>query len=140
MTEPSGIQAVDSLSANEFQVELNGEIATGIFAVRGLQVRSVDFSSGKLTIVPLTIAKMVQRDPGLPFNQWTRDTLASPASMVTREIAVVAMDEGIETRRWVLKDAWISAISFSDFDSGSDTLIEETLTIHHSGIEEIWPE
>lgn len=137
--EPSGIQAVDSLSASEFQVEINGEIATGIFGVSGIHIRSVDLTAGRLVNKPLTIVKMVQQDPRLPFNRWTQETLANPTSKVTREIAVVAVDEGKETRRWVYKEAWISDIAFSDFDSGSQALVEEQLIIQHNGVEEIWP-
>jgi hypothetical protein len=141
MTEEyTGIKAIDSLSANEFRVEIDGETATGIFGVSGLHIRSVDLTAGRLVNQPLTITKMVQQNPDLPFNRWTRETLANPTSKVTREIAVVAMDEGVETRRWVYKDAWISDIAFSDFDKSRDVLIEECLTIQHVGVEEIWPE
>lgn len=137
--DSSGIRAVDSLSANEFHVEIDGEVATGIFGVSGIHIRHVDLSVGKLVPQPITITKMVQQAADLPFNQWTRETLANSTTKVTREIAIVAMDEGVETRRWVCADAWISDIAFSDFDTGSDMLIEERLTIHHSGVEEIWP-
>lgn len=137
--ELTGIQAVDSLSANEFQIEIDGEVATGIFGVSGLHIRSVDLTAGRLVNKPLTIIKMVQQNPDLPFNRWTRDTLANQTTKVTRDIAVVAMDEGTETRRWVYKEAWISDIAFSDFDSGSEILIEERLIIQHNGVEEIWP-
>ena len=137
--ESTGIQAIDSLSANEFRVEIDGVVATGIFGVSGMHIRSVDLTAGRLVNHPITIVKMVQQDPNLPFNQWTRETLANPTAKITREIAVVAMDEGIETRRWVYKNAWISDIAFSDFDSSRYELIEERLTIQHSGVEEIWP-
>ncbi|MBN1562374.1 MAG: phage tail protein [Anaerolineae bacterium] len=140
MQDVSGIRAIDSLSANEFQVEIDGEVAAGIFGVSGIHIRHVDLTAGKLVPQPLTITKMVQQDAALPFNQWTHETLANPTTKVTREIAVVAMDDGVETRRWVYKDAWISDIAFSDFDTARDELIEERLTIHHGGVEEIWPE
>jgi phage tail-like protein len=138
--EQTGIQTLDSLSANEFRVEINGVAASGIFGVSGLRVRSVDLVAGRLVNQPLVIVKMVQRDPALPFNQWTRETLVNSTAKVTRQIAVVAMDEGNETRRWVFKDAWISEIAFSDFDTSRDELIEEQLTIQHGGVEEIWPQ
>jgi phage tail-like protein len=138
--EQSGIKAIDSLSANEFRVEVNGEVATGIFGVSGLHIRHVDLTAGRLVNQPLTISKMVQQDPALPFNQWTRETLDNPTAKVTRDVAVVAMDEGVETRRWVYKNVWITDIAFSDFDSGDDALIEERLTLQHDGVEEIWPE
>jgi hypothetical protein len=83
---------------------------------------------------------MVQRDPALPCNQWTRETLTNSTTKVTRDVAVVAMDEGVETRRWVFKEAWISDITFSDFDTSSEELIEECLTIQHGGVEELWPD
>jgi len=138
--ETSGIRAVDSLSANEFRVEINGSTATGIFGVSGLHIRSVDLTAGRLVNSPLTITKMVQHDPNLPCNQWTRETLATPTAKVTRQLVVVALDEGVETRRWVFKDAWISDIAFSDFNASSDELIAERLTIQHGGAEEIWPQ
>jgi len=50
------------------------------------------------------------------------------------------MDEDNETRRWVYKDAWISDIEFSDFDSASDELIAEKLLLQHGGVDELWPE
>src|SRR5574340_428014 len=96
--EFSGIKAIDSLSANEFQIEIDGEVATGIFGVSGLHIRSVDLTAGRLVHQPLIITKMVQQNPTLPFNRWTRETLANPTSKVTRQIAVVALDDGVETR------------------------------------------
>ncbi len=138
--ETTGIHAIDSLSANEFHVEINGEVATGIFGVSGIYTRHVDLTAGKLIHQPVTITKMVQRNPKLPFNEWVSETLAHPTSKITREIAIVAMDDGVETRRWVYREAWISAVSFSDFDSGSEELVEERLVVQHSGVEERWPE
>jgi phage tail-like protein len=141
MTEEfSGIRAIDSLSSNEFQVEIDGEVASGIFGVSGLHIRCVDLAAGRLVHQPLTITKMVQQDPDLPFNRWVRETLENSTSKVTCQIAIVAMDEGVETRRWVYQDAWISDIAFSDFDKAHSVLIEERLTIQHSGVEQIWPE
>ncbi|MCL4239083.1 MAG: phage tail protein [Anaerolineae bacterium] len=139
MAETStSIQAVDSLSANEFHVEINGMAVSGVFGVSGLYSRRVDLEAGKLVNPPVLITKMVQRDPDLPFNAWLRETLANPTARIVRQIAVVAMDEGVETRRWVLRDAWISAVGYSDFDSGSDQLIEERITVQHGGIEVVW--
>jgi hypothetical protein len=137
--ESTGIKAIDSLSANEFKVEIDGEAANGIFGISGLCTRCVDLTAGRLIHQPLKITKMVQQDAQLPINRWTRETLANPTSKITREVAIVALDEGVETRRWVFREAWISDISFSDFDKGHETLIEERLTIQHSGVDEIWP-
>lgn len=133
------VTSVDSLSANEFQVEINGLMAEGVFGVSGLCVRCIDLEKQKIVQRPLIITKMVQHNSANAFNQWTRDTLANPTAKIARELAIVAMDEHVETRRWVYKDAWISCIEFSDFDSSSGTLVEERLTIQHAGVEEIWP-
>lgn len=138
-SEATGVHEVDSLSANEFHVEIDGQKVGGIFGVSGLHIRSVDLSAGRLVHLPLTITKMVQRDPALPFNRWVRETLANPTAKVTREVAVVAADEGRETRRWVYKGAWISDVAFSDFDTSQQTLVEERITIQHQGVEEVWP-
>jgi hypothetical protein len=46
--EQSGIQLADSLSANEFRVEINGEEISGVFAVRGLHIRCVDIANRQM--------------------------------------------------------------------------------------------
>jgi hypothetical protein len=128
----TGLKAVDSLSAYEFRVELNGATVSGIFGVRGLSTFRLEDD-----IPPLTIAKMVQQNPALPFNVWTTETLRGHRP--TRDIAIVAVDEGVETRRWIYKDAYIVAIDFSDFDTASSELIEERVMIKATSVEEIWP-
>lgn len=128
----SRTRVVDSLSAYEFQVELNGQPVSGIFSVSGL----TSFV-GEGALPPLTIAKMVQQDPRAPFNVWTRETLNGDRSR--RDVAIVAMDEGVETRRWVYRDATISRISFSDFDTASSELVEERIVIQAALVEELWP-
>lgn len=139
-----GIRAVDSLSANEFRVEINGKAVSGIFAVGGLCPFSLKLDdNGKpigFSYPPLVVTKMVQQDSRLPFNQWVREAIQARGTVLpTREIAIVAMDEGVETRRWVYRNAWISEIKFSDFDTALEYLVEEKITIQHGGVEEIWP-
>jgi hypothetical protein len=139
-----GVRVVDSLSANEFHIEINGQIVTGVFAVNGLTPFCLQVDeAGKpvgIKYPPLIITKMVQQDPTLPFNAWVREAVQARGSVLpTREIAVVAMDEGTETRRWVYGNAWISEVSFSDFDTALEYLVEEKITIRHGGVEEIWP-
>lgn len=137
--ENTGIKAVDSLSSNEFRVELDGVEATGIFAVRGMTLYRAD-DVKQVSRAPLVISKMVQQDPDLPFNRWTRETLANPGKPVTQSLAVVAVDDGVEVRRWIYRDAWISDITLSDFDMARDELVEERLTVQYSRVEEHWPE
>ena len=133
---------IDSLSANEFEVLLDGDRLQGVFRVSGLLPFKLDVkpSLTKLVREPFKLSKMVQRDPQLPFNRWLRDTVASRDDIVrpTRTLEIVAVDDGKETRRWTVKEAWISEISYSDFNSGSSDLIEETVTIHYDDIEEKW--
>lgn len=139
-----GVQAVDSLSANEFVVEVGGERATGIFAVTGLSSYALRMEDGKpvgMDFPPIVVTKMVQQDVTNPFNKWTRETVAARGTRLpTRDVAIVALDEGLETRRWVYRNCWISSIQFSDFDTAIDFLVEEKITIQHGGVEEIWPQ
>lgn len=140
----ANVQVTDSLSSNEFIVEINGERISGIFAVTGLSSYKLRMEDGKpvgMDFPPIVITKMVQQNPALTFNQWTRETVAARGTRLpTRDISIVAMDEGIETRRWIYRKCWISAIEFSDFDTALDFLIEERITIEHGGVEEIWPQ
>jgi hypothetical protein len=126
------LKQVDSLVANEFVVELDGEALEGIFGVQGLV--SFNTAAAEGTFV---ISKMVQRDPNNPINRWVRET--TNATRPTRTVTVVAVDDGVETRRWAAKDAWISRIAYSDFNAGSGELVEEYITIQYSAIEESWP-
>ncbi|NJL93227.1 MAG: phage tail protein [Anaerolineae bacterium] len=139
-----GIRAVDSLTANEFHVQINGQVATGIFAVTGLSSFKLKLDENSKPVgfdyPPLVITKMVQQDPNLPFNQWVREAIQQRGAVLpTREITIVAMDEGAETRRWVFRNAWISSVTFSDFDTAVEYLVEEKITIQHGGVEEQWP-
>ncbi len=133
---------IDSLSANEFEVLIDGERLQGVFRVSGMIPFKLEVKPSMTKIVrdPFKLAKMVQRDPELAFNRWIRDTIAARDDIVrpTRTLAILAVDDGVETRRWTVKEAWISEISYSDFNSGSSDLIEETVTIHYDDIEEKW--
>ena len=117
---------IDSLSANEFEVHLDGERVPGVFRVSGF--------------VPFKLAKMVQRDPALPFNRWIQETLGAKEDIIrpVRSLVVVALDDGIETRRWTVSRAWISEISYSDFNTSSGELVEEVVTLHYEDIQETW--
>jgi hypothetical protein len=136
-------QIIDSLSANEFTVEIDGARAVGILNVTGLVTFKLDVKPAltKLVDEPFKIGKLVQHDAQQPFNVWIRETTHAGGDIVrpTRTLAILALDEGIETRRWTVKGAWISEIAYSKFDTGSSELIEETLTIRFDSIEESWP-
>lgn len=131
--------AVDSLVAHEFEVELSGERLLGVFRIDGLVTFQLNDAGEKLT-QPFQLAKMVQRDANNPFNKWLRETSNTLGSdRPRRELAVVAVDDGIETRRWTIRSAWISEVRYSSFDSGSSEMVEEIVTIHFDSIEESWP-
>ena len=136
---------IDSLSANEFRVEVDGEAVDGIFKVNGLAPYKLDVkqsSALKINKDPITIVKMVRRDPNNVVNRWLRESIATHTDImrVTRTVAVVAVDEGDEIRRWVIKGAWISGVSYSEFNTGSGELVEETLTLQWESVETVWPD
>lgn len=142
--EPINVQAIDSLVANEFEVHLDDEPISGIFSISGLTTFKLDVRvTTSITKMqqPFTIKKMVHRDPYAPFNQWIRDTFAAQDDIVRplRTLSITAVDNGVPTRKWIIKDAWISEVKYSDFDSGSSAMIEETITIQYEDIDETWP-
>lgn len=136
-TAAENVTAVDSLQANEFAVELDGTPVKGVFRVSGLHTFSL---GGGDANTPVVITKMVQRDAALPFNAWLRETVAAGQSTErpTRTLAVVAIDDGEEVRRWTLQDATITAIAYSEFDTGSSDFVEEQVSIRYSNLIETW--
>jgi phage tail-like protein len=138
------MQLLDSLCANEFAFEIEGERIPGIFRVSGLTSFKLDVkttNSMRMIQEPFKIVKMVQRDANAPFNRWLRETVDKKDDIVRpkRTLAVVAIDDGIETRRWTVKGAWITSVSYSDFNSASSEMVEEAVTIQFERIEETWP-
>jgi len=134
---------IDSLSANEFRVEIEGEVVDGVFKIIGLSPFKLEVkqsSALKVLKDPIQIVKMVRRDPNDVVNRWMRESVASHTDImrVTRTIDVVAVDDGEEIRRWQIKGAWISGISYSEFNTGSGELIEETLTLQWASVETVW--
>jgi hypothetical protein len=133
---------IDSLSANEFAVEIEGKRADAILNVTGLISFKLDVkpSLTKLERPTFKIGKLVQHDAQQPFNVWIRETTSARDDIVrpVRTLTILALDEGVETRRWTIQGAWISEIAYSKFDTGSSELIEETLTIQYDHIDESW--
>lgn len=141
MAEKSFERVVDSLVANEFSVEIDGAPVSGIFRVIGFKAYSLPVfdpsSSGagmpKPEVKTVTVTKMVQRDPRTPFNQWLADCEKRGAA-ATRNVTIVAIDDGIETRRWTLKDCVVTDVSYSDFDSASMEMVEERITLAYTEV------
>lgn len=136
----SQFQQIDSLIANEFSFEIEGVAVNGVFRISNLRTYALDDEGNR--IKPLfKVAKMVQRDGNNPFNKWLRETLDARDSdeMPRRDVTVVAVDDGTETRRWTAKGAWIQSVAYSDFDSSSFEMVAEIFTIGYDDIEETWP-
>ncbi len=133
---------IDSLSANEFEVQLDGEVVKGVFRISGLVPFKLEVKPSMTKVVrePFTLSKMVQRDPEVAFNRWLRETVAATddLSRPSRTLEILAIDDGEETRRWTVKGAWISEVAYSDFNTASGDLIEEIVTIHYDEISERW--
>lgn len=131
---------VDSLIANEFAFEIDGEVVSGVFRISNLFTYATD-DNGDRSKPPFEVSKMVERDGNNAFNKWLRETMNArgSADKPSRSVTVVAVDDGVETRRWEAKGAWIQSISYSAFDSSSFEMIAETFVIAYDDIEESWP-
>lgn len=143
MGEVNKMVAVDSLVANEFEVELDGQKVAGVFRISGFVPFKISGSTPtqmQPVHEPFVLAKMVQRDGKNAFNKWLRETVAAKNSSERprRTLAIVAVDDGVETRRWTARSAWICEVRYSDFDSASNLMVEEIFTIHYDAIEETW--
>lgn len=144
MSDDAAMVAVDSLVANEFDVEIDGEKLLGIFRVSGLvsfKLDGTDENNAQVVQPPFVLAKMVQRDGNNTFNKWLRETVNTGPGEAhpRRTVAVVAVDDGTETRRWTAEGAWISEVRYTDFDTGSSDMVEEVVTIHYDTLTETWP-
>ena len=139
---PAGTE-IDSLTANEFALEIEGRRAAGIFKVAGLIPFKLEIKPTVTRLVrdPFKIHKMVQRDPANPFNVWLKETHEAREDIARplRQLAIVALDDGVETRRWTIKGAYISEVAYSEFNTSSGELVEEILTIQYEAIDETWP-
>jgi hypothetical protein len=135
---------IDSLSANEFAVEIDGARVTGVVRVNGLRAFRLEIKPAQTKLMhdAFKLSKLVQHDAENPFNRWLRETLNAKEDIVRpkRTLAIIALDDGRETRRFTVKNAWIGEIAYSDFDSAKSDLVEETLTIYFEDIAISWGE
>jgi hypothetical protein len=135
------MEAIDSLIANEFALEVDGARVNGILRVSGLTTFKMAYGSNQIVNQPFKVAKMVQRDGGSPMNRWIRETRATGenAERPRRTLTILAVDDGTVIRRWTAQGAWISEISYSDFNSASAEMVEETFTIYYNQLDEEFP-
>jgi hypothetical protein len=131
---------VDSLIANEFELHISGENVGGVFGVRNLVTYATDVA-GNRVLPPFEVSKMVQRDGNNAFNKWLRETTSARhgGDKPRRDVTVLAVDDGVVTRKWMAKNAWITKVSYSDFDSASFEMIAETIVISYDDLEEEFP-
>lgn len=134
----NNLVAVDSLVANEFEIHIDNQPMLGVFRVDGMVTFKLD-EAGKRVHQPFRIIKMVQRDANNPFNSWLRATTAANGDKPRRTVTVMAVDDGIETRRWIFKGAWIQQVEYSAFDTASHDMVEEIVTIYYDSLEESFP-
>lgn len=130
--------AVDSLVANEFDILIDNQPMHGVFRIDGLVTFKLN-EHGERVFEPFRIIKMVQRDANNPFNSWLRASTAPNAQKPRRTISILAVDDGIETRRWTVRGAWIQQVTYSAFDTASHDMVEEIITVYYDSIEEAFP-
>lgn len=131
------IVTVDSLVASEFEVMLEDKPIKGVFRVAGLVTYAVD-EHGNRQKPPFILSKMVQQNPHEPINVWLRETLASRhgGERPRRDLQIKAVDDGVVTRIWHVRGAFILSIGYSDFDESSFEMVSETFTIGYEDIED----
>lgn len=122
---------IDSLVANEFALELDGEAVSGIFRISHLRTFATD-ENGERIMPPFEVSKMVQRNADNPFNTWLRETL--DGNSPTRTVTILAIDDAVTTRKWTAHNARITEVSYSDFDTGASEMIQEVYTIAYDSI------
>ncbi len=125
---------LDSLVGNEFEVEINGELASGIFRIDNFVPFSLQ--DGQRIEVPFYLVKLVQRDPNNPINRWLKDS--NSRSNIIRDVTVKAVDDGVVTRTWTFKNAWISEVRYAGFNTASSDLVEEIITVNYEAVTEAW--
>ncbi len=139
-TETSQRVTLDSLVSNEFAFEINGERVGGVLHIGGLVTFHLH-EDGKRLMPPFEVAKIVEREAGTPFNRWLRETLdgRQEINRPRREVTIVAVDDGVVTRRWTAHNAWIQEVRYSSFDSASFDMVAETFVIAYDDMEDSWP-
>jgi hypothetical protein len=139
-TETSQKVMLDSLVSNEFAFEINGQRVNGVLHIGSLVTFRLQ-EDGTRIMPPFEVSKIVERDANTVFNTWLRETIDSrqAASRPRRDVTVVAVDDGVVTRRWTARNAWIREVRYSSFDSTSYEMVSETYVIAYDDMEDSWP-
>ena len=139
-TETSQRVMLDSLVSNEFAFEINGERVNGVLHIGHLVTFRLQ-DDGKRLLPPFEVSKIVERDASSAFNAWLRETIEGrqALSRPRRDVTIVAVDDGVVTRRWTARNAWIQEVRYSAFDSTSFEMVAETYVIAYDDMEDSWP-
>lgn len=139
-TETSQRVMLDSLVSNEFAFEINGERVNGVLHIGHLVTFRLQ-EDGTRVLPPFEVSKIVERDAGSVFNTWLRETIESRQAPARprRDVTIVAVDDGVVTRRWTARSAWIREVRYSAFDSTSFEMVAETYVIAYDDMEDSWP-
>lgn len=139
-TETSQRVMLDSLVSNEFAFEINGVHVNGVLNINHLVTFRLQ-DDGTRLLPPFEVSKIVERDANSVFNTWLRETIENRQSTERprRDVTVVAIDDGVVTRRWTARNAWIREVRYSAFDSTSFEMVAETYVIAYDDMEDSWP-
>jgi hypothetical protein len=139
-TETSQRVMLDSLVSNEFAFEINGERVNGVLHIGHLVTFRLQ-EDGTRILPPFEVSKIVERDANSVFNTWLRETISGREviSRPRRDVTIVAVDDGVVTRRWTARNAWIREVRYSAFDSTSFEMVAETYVIAYDDMEDSWP-
>jgi hypothetical protein len=139
----AAVKRMDSLSANEFAVYLEGIPLRGVLRVAEFKPFKLDVkptTALKALKEPFKLVRLVESDPSSPVNKWLVESINAQTDFdrPKRDLTLVAVDEGIPNRQWLVTGAWISEAAYSSFDSSSREFVEETLTIQWDAIKFEW--
>ncbi len=146
--------------ANEFVVVIGGRESPTVSKVSGLNLGKTDaidvpeggtnvvhrVSSGVVKFQPLTIERYVDgSQDDQEFRQFFETTFyikgkagtsgRGRGSAVRQNGAIIKKHFGQEVLHIAFYDAWVSSMSFTDLDAGATTLMKQTVTLEHDGLE-----
>ncbi len=148
--------------ANEFVVEIGSEESPTISKVSGMSLGKADaveiheggtnvvhkVSSGVVKFDPLTLERYMDgSDDDRRFKEFfeqmfkisgqagTRTRGLGSTQSVRRDGAIVKKHFGEEVFRVAFYGAWVSQMQIGDLEAGSTTVLKQTITLEHDGLE-----
>lgn len=122
------VSGANTLQANEFTVEIDGELIDSIVTCEAFTYLQGDAGGGRSSI---SMRKRVEDSPTTAFNRWLIETLAAPAadSRPCRTVVVTALNDGTPIRRWTFAGSKIMSIVQGGFEVDSYEFADEQVTI-----------